>query len=183
MPTTVDLDNVLEQLNNKFLDCCKLDPTLGEIDMRTGMDFAVKLIEAALELEQGYKNKPVHTKNGEPVSLPYQPVMTLDRRLLLIPWNTVFTNTNPVCYEEEWYEGFYVTYQEKDSSISTSDTTRLVLGNLQKVFTLHGDHSKELMKAAQEGGFEACLEYVQAKLAEEEADSPQLLWLVRTRSV
>jgi hypothetical protein len=59
-------------------------------------------------------------------------------------------------------EGFYLSYNYRDSDIYGSDMTALVLENMSKFFILNGDHRKAYEKRI-DNGFAACLEYFKKK--------------------
>lgn len=54
--------------------------------------------------------------------------------------------------------GFYVSYNDHDTSIYGSDTTALVLGQMERFYILKGDHRQAYAKLIP-CGFEACLSY------------------------
>lgn len=55
-------------------------------------------------------------------------------------------------------DGFYISYNNYDSSIYGSDTTALVLGQMQRFYILNGNHVKEYNSLIKEG-FSACFKY------------------------
>lgn len=58
-------------------------------------------------------------------------------------------------------DGFYVSYNDHDTSIYGSDTTALVFGQMQRFFILTGDHRPQYAELIA-AGFEACLDYYKA---------------------
>lgn len=56
------------------------------------------------------------------------------------------------------YPGFYVSYNDVDTSFYGSATTALVLGQMQWFFILNGDH-REGYRQCFNGGFFACYAY------------------------
>lgn len=59
--------------------------------------------------------------------------------------------------------GFYISYNDHDTSIYGSDTTALVLGQMEKFYILNGDHRAKYEKLI-ESGFDACMEYFKANI-------------------
>ena len=62
-------------------------------------------------------------------------------------------------------DGFYVSYNAHDFSVYGSDTTALVVGQMQKFYILNGDH-RESYSIFVKQGFEACLSYFKAHISE-----------------
>lgn len=57
--------------------------------------------------------------------------------------------------------GFYVSYNDHDTAIYGSDTTALVLGQMEKFYILKGDHRAQYLPLIDQG-FDACLAYFKA---------------------
>lgn len=77
---------------------------------------------------------------------------------VIVP-NTVFYWCDDIVnYCGKEYEGFYISYNSYDAHIYGSDTTALVLGQMQKFFILNGNHIENYKKIAKMGFFK-CLEY------------------------
>lgn len=55
-------------------------------------------------------------------------------------------------------KGFYVSYNDHDISIYGSDTTALVVGQMEKFYILKGDHRAQYLPIVSQG-FDACLHY------------------------
>ena len=79
-------------------------------------------------------------------------VKTPDGTPLLMP--NVTTNFN----------GFYISYNNYDRAIHGSDTTALVVGQMQHFYILNGDHRIPLIEAANNGGLDACMDYFLAHI-------------------
>jgi ABC-type sugar transport system substrate-binding protein len=62
-------------------------------------------------------------------------------------------------------DGFYVSYNDYDTSIYGCDTTALVFGQMQKFYILNGDHRSGYAPLIDEG-FDACLAFFEAHIAE-----------------
>lgn len=60
-------------------------------------------------------------------------------------------------------DGFYVSYNDHDTAIYGSDTTALVVGQMQAFYILDGDHRAQYAPLIPKG-FEACLDYYRANL-------------------
>lgn len=60
-------------------------------------------------------------------------------------------------------EGFYISYNAHDSGIYGSDTTALVVGQMEAFYILNGDHMGEYFRRIG-AGFEACLEYFEENI-------------------
>lgn len=57
-------------------------------------------------------------------------------------------------------DNFYISYNERDTSIYGNPTTALVLNNLSKFLILNGNHTKEYNNIINNGGgYADCLEY------------------------
>ena len=61
--------------------------------------------------------------------------------------------------------GFYISYNDYDTRTYGSDTTALVLGQMQHFYILNGDHSAEYSKLIH-ARFDACFSYFKAHAAE-----------------
>jgi hypothetical protein len=59
--------------------------------------------------------------------------------------------------------GFYISYNNYDIGIYGSDTTALVLGQMEKFYILNGDHRKAYANLVPRG-FNACLDYFKGHL-------------------
>lgn len=57
--------------------------------------------------------------------------------------------------------GFYISYNDHDTGIYGSDTTALVLGQMEKFYILKGDHRAQYLPLIDQG-FDACLAYFKA---------------------
>lgn len=57
---------------------------------------------------------------------------------------------------------FYVSYNNVDWDIYGSDTTALVVGQMEKFYILNGDHVKAY-KDIMDQGFEKCLDYYRSQ--------------------
>ena len=57
------------------------------------------------------------------------------------------------------FKDFYISYNLVDSNIYGSDTTAIVIGQMEKFYILNGNHSTELEKIAKESGLQGCLDY------------------------
>jgi hypothetical protein len=60
--------------------------------------------------------------------------------------------------------GFYVSYNACDAGIYGSDTTALVLGQMEKFFILNGDH-RAVYRGLMNDGLDACMGYFRANVA------------------
>jgi hypothetical protein len=60
--------------------------------------------------------------------------------------------------------GFYISYNNHDTDLYGSDTTALVLGQMEKFYILNGDHRAQYATLI-ESGFDACLEYFRANIS------------------
>lgn len=58
--------------------------------------------------------------------------------------------------------GFYVSYNDHDTSIYGSDTTALVVGQMERFYILKGDHRRQYADLIP-SGYEACLSYYKDK--------------------
>ncbi|QNR70503.1 hypothetical protein IAQ67_28550 (plasmid) [Paenibacillus peoriae] len=75
--------------------------------------------------------------------------------------NTVIDgNDLPILMNGKTYKGFYVSYSNysKDVAVYGSDTTALVLGQMELFFVLNGDHRKQYKEFITQG-FDKCLLY------------------------
>jgi len=54
---------------------------------------------------------------------------------------------------------YYISYNRVDRFIYGSDTTAIVLGQMQLFLILNGDHRKELSIAANNNGQQGCIDY------------------------
>ena len=61
-------------------------------------------------------------------------------------------------------DGFFVSFNDRDSAIYGSDTTALVFGQMQAFYILNGDH-RAAYSALIPQGFDACLDYFKANIA------------------
>jgi len=55
-------------------------------------------------------------------------------------------------------DDFYISYNDYDTFIYGSDTTALVLGQMEHFYILNGDHRKEYLPLIKKG-FNACFDY------------------------
>ena len=55
-------------------------------------------------------------------------------------------------------DGFYVSYNDVDGEIYGSDTTALVLGQMERFHILNGDHRRQYAEIIPDG-LDACLAY------------------------
>jgi hypothetical protein len=62
-------------------------------------------------------------------------------------------------------DGFYVSYNDHDETVYGSDTTALVLGQMQKFYVLNGDHRLAYLPLI-EKGLDACIDYFKANIAD-----------------
>jgi hypothetical protein len=69
--------------------------------------------------------------------------------------------------------GFYISYNAHDISIYGSDTTALVLGQMQRFYILAGDHRGQYA-ALIDRGFDACLDYFKAHATQAHGHSDKL---------
>lgn len=60
-------------------------------------------------------------------------------------------------------DGFYISYNNYDSAIYGSDTTALVVGQMEAFYILNGDHMGEYFRRIGEG-FDACLDYFEENI-------------------
>lgn len=60
-------------------------------------------------------------------------------------------------------DGFYVSYNDHDVGIYGSDTTAVVVGQMQAFYILNGDHRAQYVPLIPQG-LEACLDYYRANL-------------------
>lgn len=58
-------------------------------------------------------------------------------------------------------DGFYVSYNDYDTSIYGDVTTALVFGQMQRFYILNGDH-RNAYQALMDKGWDACLAYFKA---------------------
>ena len=70
-------------------------------------------------------------------------------------------------------DGFYISYNDHDIRIYGSDTTALVVGQMEKFYILTGDHRAQY-QALMANGFEACLDYFKANLKDAHKHSDKL---------
>jgi hypothetical protein len=61
--------------------------------------------------------------------------------------------------------GFYVSHNDHDTAIYGCETTALVLGQMERFYLLKGDHRRQYAERLALG-FEACLDYYRANLAD-----------------
>lgn len=61
------------------------------------------------------------------------------------------------------YKGYYISYNSRDSAIYGSDTTALVIGQMERFYILTGDHVEEYQKCS---GLDECLAYFKAHQSE-----------------
>ncbi|MFZ3481646.1 hypothetical protein [Sphingomonas sp. 3-13AW] len=61
-------------------------------------------------------------------------------------------------------DGFYISYNDHDHAIYGSDTTALVVGQMDRFYILTGDHRAAYDQLIEQG-LEACLTYYQANPA------------------
>ncbi|MGG4105197.1 hypothetical protein AAXB25_14870 [Paenibacillus lautus] len=83
-------------------------------------------------------------------------------------------NDSPIEMDSKTYEGFYVSYNTYDRVYYGSDTTALVLGQMQKFFILNGDHRKQYEEIVEQG-FEKCLSYYKENIHKSNKYSDTLL--------
>lgn len=77
----------------------------------------------------------------------------------VLEYNTIpITCDDEVIHNGKTYSGFYISYNNYDLDIYGSDTTALVLGQMQEFFILNGDHIAEYKKLQGEP-FSKYLEY------------------------
>lgn len=69
--------------------------------------------------------------------------------------------------------GFYVSYNDHDISIYGTDTTALVVGQMEKFYILKGDHRARYQPLIADG-FEACLAYFKENMADAHKFSDKL---------
>lgn len=81
-----------------------------------------------------------------------------DRIPIFYPNDIVFENGSKIEMDGNVYDGFYISYNSRDTNIYRSDTTALVLGQMQKFYILNGNHAEAYKKIAREG-FQKCMEY------------------------
>ncbi len=60
-------------------------------------------------------------------------------------------------------DGFFVSFNDRDSAIYGSDTTALVFGQMQAFYILNGDHRAAYSSLIPQG-FDACLDYFKANV-------------------
>lgn len=60
-------------------------------------------------------------------------------------------------------DGFYVSYNDYDVDFYGSDTTALVLGQMERFYILNGDHRAQYQGLIRDG-FDACLSYFKENL-------------------
>lgn len=78
---------------------------------------------------------------------------------MIIRNNIVFQNDEKVEYNGKEYDGFYISHNNYDIGIYGSETTALVLGQMEKFFVLNGNHCTSLEKLAKES-LTNCINYV-----------------------
>lgn len=67
--------------------------------------------------------------------------------LPIITYNEVpIERTERIIYKNKTYDGFYISYNNYDLDIYGSDTTALVLGQMEEFLILNGNHIKEYKK-------------------------------------
>lgn len=84
-------------------------------------------------------------------------------------------NELPIEVNGKMLEGFYVSYSSyyQDVAVYGSDTTALVVGQMQLFFILDGDHRKQY-KELIEQGFGACLKYYKDNISRSNKYSDRL---------
>jgi hypothetical protein len=70
-------------------------------------------------------------------------------------------------------DGFYISYNDVDQGIYGSDTTAIVVGQMQRFFILNGDHREGYAPLIQQG-FDACIAYYEAHISESNKFSDKL---------
>ncbi len=88
------------------------------------------------------------------------PVKNIDGISVYVP-NTVSFFSKEKFYVKDFekeYEGFYISYNPSSKDYG-SDTTALVLGQMEAFLILNGDHRENYYLANQEGSFEKVYEY------------------------
>ena len=61
--------------------------------------------------------------------------------------------------------GFYISYNDHDTSVYDCDTTALVFGQMQKFYILNGDHRSGYLPLVDKG-FGACLTYFEENVGD-----------------
>lgn len=79
---------------------------------------------------------------------------------VLVPNDVPYHDDAVVVFDNKAYEGFYISYNNHDTDIYKSDTTALVLGQMEFFFILNGNHADGLCAAAKKDGFAGCMEYI-----------------------
>lgn len=85
---------------------------------------------------------------------------------VISPNAVLYENKSPVEYEGRKYGGFCISYNNYDADVYGSDTTAVVLGQMEKFFVLNGDHAQALTETAKTAGFEGCLGYFRSHVSE-----------------
>lgn len=62
-------------------------------------------------------------------------------------------------------DGFYISYNNVDTDIYGSDTTALVIGQMEKFYILNGDH-RAIYRDLIGSGLNACLSYFSSNQAD-----------------
>jgi hypothetical protein len=70
-------------------------------------------------------------------------------------------------------DGFYISYNDLDSTIYGSDTTALVIGQMEAFYILNGDHRKAYQTRLL-SGLATCLAYYQENLQHKNKHSDAL---------
>lgn len=92
----------------------------------------------------------------------------------IIEYNTVMEGSNePIEFNQNLYDGFYVSYNNYDTDIYGCATTALVLGQMQKFYILKGDHRKQYAEIINQG-FSKCLDYYKSNIADSHKNSDKL---------
>lgn len=80
---------------------------------------------------------------------------------MIIRNNIVFQNDEKVKYDGKEYDGFYISHNSSAAGkeIYGSETTALVLGQMEKFFVLNDNHCTPLEKLAKES-LDDCINYV-----------------------
>ena len=73
--------------------------------------------------------------------------------------DVVFQSDEKIRYNGKEYDRFYISYNSHDTEIYRSETTALVLGQMQKFFILNGNHCVSLEKLAKEN-LNHCIAYI-----------------------
>lgn len=70
---------------------------------------------------------------------------------------------------------FYISYNDTDIAIYGSETTALVVGQMEKFYILKGDHRAQYLSLIAKG-FDACLAYYKENLKDAHEHSDKLAW-------